>query len=639
MKNWAEKCQCLWQEYKFILLLSVVVFLLTRYSVTYGAGSDPRYTLIVSQSILDNGTIQLNAYQHDEIWGAPADFDANVNILKVNGRYYNYFPVGPSLLSIPFVAITKGLGWDMRQARDNVNAQRLLSSLSVVLLLWLVYHMVRVYLPPSDSLVITAVAIFGSTLISTLGVAWWSLNCSVLFIAFSLLLLVRYDARQSPSVQPLLLGFLLFLAYLSRAAAAAFIVPVFLYLGLKDWRQMMQTAVTAALPLSLFLLWSQQEFGTWLPIYYSTMRLQVERSSLWVALLGHLFSPARGLFTFTPYLLLVLPALWLLRTRLRQRPLLWLCLFWLGLHLFAATRGTSWWGGHSFGPRILTELMLPLTLLIACLWYEAKAAWPWRQRRIWVAVYLLLGGTAVFIHSYQGLYNYSTILWNVATQERPVPPFTPPWGDLFNWRYPQILATNQMLCRLDKTRAEALLAQNLGLKSYQWGTPVTFDQSVTSFDLLKAQQSWPQFMIPHPPALFVGWEPVDNDRAPFRPVQCDQIHVYFQITAVPATPVSLIIRSAAFGQQRALIALNGQPVGEWHFTQQLKLDPETAVISLDSSLFQANAINKLTIDLPQAHRAKYNDPTQLSLAIAEIIMCPIDLIEEHTNGQNCTAYR
>jgi hypothetical protein len=475
------------------------------------------------------------------------------------------------------------------------------------------------------------VSVFGSTLISTLGVAWWSLNFSIIFIGLSLLLLARYDAGKSPSVHPILLGTLLFLAYLTRAAAAAFIVPVFLYLWLKDWRQMVKTAVSAALPLALFLLWSHQEFGTWLPIYYSTVRLQVERSPLWLALYGHLFSPSRGLFIFSPFFLLLLPGLWLIRKQVRQRPLVWLCLLWIGLHLYVASRGTSWWGGHSFGPRILTELMLALTLFTAWLWREAQTILARRPRTTFAILYLLLGVTAVFIHSYQGLYNYSTALWNEVTQEYPTPPFTPPLGDLFNWRYPQVLATNQMLCDLEYERAQTFLALAPPLTAYQWGTPLSFDPEATIYARLSLDQP-----AAHPlSVLFVGWEPVDNDRAWHRTTQCDKVHLYFGVTAVPTQPTTLVIRSAAFGSQQVFITLNGQAAGQWHFSQQLKLAQETAVLPLNPALFQAKAINELTFDLPDARRAKFNDPTRLSLAIADITICSTDFAGTATDQYNC----
>jgi hypothetical protein len=130
-----------------LLLLSLLVFLLSWHGLIYGAGSDPRYTLIVSQSILENGTIALDAYANDLIWGEPANFAENFNIVERNGRFYNYFPAGPSILSVPFVAMANWAGWDMRLAVDNIYAQRLLSSLSLVALLWLMAGIAHCFLP------------------------------------------------------------------------------------------------------------------------------------------------------------------------------------------------------------------------------------------------------------------------------------------------------------------------------------------------------------------------------------------------------------------------------------------------------------------------------------------------------------
>lgn len=297
-------------EHRAVILLSAIIYVMARYSVTYGAGTDPRYTLIVSQSILDHGTIQLDAYQGDAIWGKLANLESDPNIVTVKGRFYNYFPVGPSVLSLPFVALVRVAGWDMRLPQDNINAQRLLSAVTAVLALWLLYLTSLQYMDRASSLVVAGVMTLGSTLLSTLAVALWSSNFSVLFLGLALLLLARYDAGRSTTTHPWALGGLLFLAFFCRASAAAFILPTLLYLWWKQPRQVVLASICAAVPLALFLLWSRIEFTNWLPIYYSVARLQAERDPLSRALLGHLFSPSRGLLVYSPFLLLLIPGFW-----------------------------------------------------------------------------------------------------------------------------------------------------------------------------------------------------------------------------------------------------------------------------------------------------------------------------------------
>ncbi|MAT97318.1 MAG: hypothetical protein CL608_09265 [Anaerolineaceae bacterium] len=604
-----------------LLLLSVLVFLLSWHGLIYGAGSDPRYTLIVSQSILDNGTIALDAYADDLIWGEPANFADNFNIIERNGRFYNYFPAGPSVLSVPFVAVANWAGWDMLTAADNINAQRLLSSLSLVVLLWLMAGIARSFLPWKPALVITVVFLFGSTLISTMGVALWSINFSVLAIAAALLLLVRRETGQSQTIHPVWLGLLLFIAYFSRAAAAAFILPLFVYLAYRlkqpgksaksliyspHGRELVATAVTAGTFLFLFLLWSRWEFGSWLPIYYSTVRLQVARDSVWLSLLGVLFSSGRGLFVYVPTAGLLLFAMrWLWR-----QPLAWLCFGWIALHLLVLVRGTAWWGGDAFGPRILTELMLALFLLTLLAWRQIRRESP-QIRTAFAAAYLFLGLFGIWLHSYQGLFNYSTALWNAVAGHEPVPPYTPPLGDLFSWQYPQFAASNAMLCQMAEARTRQIVATGPVLRPYTFNEPIMFDPE-TAVTLRN---------IPPPhssPAALIGWAPLDNDRARHRELFCEEAAVLFQLEDVPPGEYALQIRSAAFGQQRVEVLLNGEFVGESTFVQQPGLVAETAVFPLNSSHFVPNQLNELQLKLLDATSFNYKDPSRMSLAIESI---------------------
>lgn len=603
-----------------VLLISVCLFFLSQRSLIYGAGSDPRYTLIVSQSILENQTIALDTYADDIIWGEPANFEQNFNIIERNGRFYNYFPAGPSVLSVPFVAIARLAGWDMRQAADNINAQRLLSSLSLVALLWLMIAIARAFLPWQPSLLITAVSLFGSSLISTMGVALWSINFSVLAIACALLLLVRREAELDKTIHPILLGICLFLAYFARAAAAAFILPLFIYLAYRSWtvsgaergrrlQELWGTAVTAALLLALFLLWSRLTFGSWLPIYYSATRLQVARTSAWVGLIGNLFSSGRGLFIYAPTIILLLIGLrWLWR-----QPLAWFCWGWIALHMLVLLRGTQWWGGDSFGPRILTELMLALFLLTLLGWQRLRQQKTTHLRRGFAAAYLLLGLFGIWLHTVQGLYNYNTALWNVVASHQPVPPFTEPLGDLFSWQYPQFAASNTMLCQMAEARTRQIVAERSVLRPYQWNEPIMFgtDTAVTIRNIPPSGSS---------PAALIGWAPVDNDRAPVRELFCDEAAVLFLLEDVPEGVVELQLRAAAIGQQRVTVRLNGALVGETIFVQQPKMVGETAVFTLSAAQFLPNQINELHFTLSDVVPSQNPNPSRLRLAIEFITL-------------------
>jgi hypothetical protein len=334
--------------------------------------------------------------------------------------------------------------------------------------------------------------------------------------------------------------------------------------------------------------------------------LQVVRGSVWVVLLGVLFSSGRGLFVYVPTAVLLLLAVrWLWR-----QPLVWLCFGWVGLHLLVLVRGTTWWGGDGFGPRILTELMLALFLLAVLAWRQIRRESA-KIHTAFAAAYVFLGLIGIWLHSYQGLFNYSTALWNAVASHEPVPPYTPPRGDLFSWQYPQFAAGNQMLCQMAEARTRQIVETVPVLRPYTFNEPIVFgpETAVTIRNIPSPNSS---------PAALIGWAPIDNDRARHRELFCDEAAVLFQLEAVSAGEYELQIRSAAFGRQRVEFWLNGIFIGETTFVQQPGLGAETAVFPLNPSHFLPNQLNELQLKLPDATPFSTKDPSRMSLAIESI---------------------
>jgi len=143
-----------------------------------------------------------------------------------------------------------------------------------------------------------------------------------------------------------------------------------------------------------------------------------------VPLAGLLFSPNRGLFVYMPILALALPTL----VHPQRAGIRWLSYAAIGvaayLLLYSAWRG--WWGGHSYGPRFLTDV-LPVVALCAI---------PTAQR-LWRRSYgqVLVVALAAYGVVVQGLGAYcDDNLWN----SLPNIDHTP--SRLWDWRDPQILS-------------------------------------------------------------------------------------------------------------------------------------------------------------------------------------------------------
>lgn len=649
----------------WLLVSSLVIFLLTFFSLNKDTGSDPKLTLLVAQSVLENGTIRLDAYQGDSILNLPfSSYLANGSILaSPEGHFYNYFPLGPSIFALPAVAIARLWGLDMRLPGSE-QVQYWLAALTSTAVFLLIYALARAYLDTLSSYLIAFVSVLGSSFVSTLGTAWWSHNPAVIFILLILLLLV--GQAHDRSANPYLLGLLLFLTYFARAGTAPFILVVLVYLFFQARGLFWRAAGTAAFLLALLLLWTHGEYGQWLPAYFSVARLQVIRTPTWVGILGNLISPSRGLFIFSPYLLLAITgAIWFWRD-LRRQPLVWLCLAWFILQLWLVARAASWWGGASFGPRLLTDALPALVLLTILVWQAAEKRLSRRGYRIMIAVYLGLGFLAALLHVGQGLYSRPAVLWNFYIQPR-FSSTTGGLGDLFTWRYAQPLATNSMLCRIEQEKMAAYLPGDQTLAPYFFGDALTIraDRAL-EYDPFAPQMAETGAAVDNstPPdtatwsyryhlplvakqgnlALFWGWS--DPEPA-WRWSRCATASLLLRLGEEPKAEADymLLLKAGAFGPQTVSVELNGKPIGAFILSGEAGLT-ENVALPVDAALLRPFAENTITIQFSNPHYPRPSwengrlqfDQRLLALSFMELRLIEGEMTAESHEEPQFSAY-
>lgn len=122
----------------------------------------------------------------------------------------------------------------------------------------------------------------------------------------------------------------------------------------------------------------------------------------WVGALGLLLSPNRGLITFSPVVLVALvgiPLAWRRPSLCGER--------WWGaaaiVEFVFYSCYSMWWGGHTFGPRYLVDVLIPLTPA-AALGMGWVAARRWRRMGAWVALGLsvLVAATGSYCYPHDG---------------------------------------------------------------------------------------------------------------------------------------------------------------------------------------------------------------------------------------------
>ena len=254
-------------------------------------------TLPTSQALWRTGRVWLDPLEMEPVRGGQtlADLEGTHSAF-VNGHWVDFFPPGTAILTLPVTALFDLLGFNLAAMDQNFAVQNRLVFVTTTVTVLLFYGLGRLFLPPLDAALIATVSMLGSVLLSSTGAALFSINYTVIAITLALLLLAA--AYLPPPVAlkrdrwrvavhrislsgggQLLLGLLLFVAFLCRASTATFIVAVFSFLAL-SWlfrsgedthfrlRNVSAPAVTALLLLALFGLWAQLQYGRLLPPYY-----------------------------------------------------------------------------------------------------------------------------------------------------------------------------------------------------------------------------------------------------------------------------------------------------------------------------------------------------------------------------------
>ena len=406
------------------LLISIFIFLLvfgTYYSSKNTTPcSDSMWSVYIAMSVLKEGNTTLDEYS--EVIAERNSYGVN----KVDGHLHSNFPLGTPIMAVPFVFAVDKLSqqfWafdlhnHIESTQDEVvlRIELLIASFITVLACVITYWMNRLSLGRKKALILVLLLAFCTSMWSTASRALWQHGPSVLMLSISLyLVLVAKNKSWLVQFASIPLAY----AYIIRPTNCipVFFMTVFVLLEYRQY--FFKYCIWAALIAIPFVVFNLSIYGNPLPPYYSPQ--QVAHSSAFLeALAGNLVSPARGLLVYSPIFLFVGYGI-ILKIRKSQWSKLdsfILCI--LFFHWCAVSSFPHWWGGHSFGPRFLTD-MLPYLIywLIPVL---SEISLPITPRKLSISFFFLTLVLISFFMHFRG-----------AT--RPVAAFG------WNWRYGNIVA-------------------------------------------------------------------------------------------------------------------------------------------------------------------------------------------------------
>lgn len=586
------------QKLVFNIVSVLIICLVCVFAKIRAAGSDPQGTLLVSQAIVQHGTIKLDDYK--DILG-----NYTYKIQQKNEHFYYYFPLGTSVFSLPFVAVSNAFGVDMVKYEPYL--QGVIALFISVANFFLLSSIASLYVGQARGGYIALAFWLGTSYASTTATALWSHDLAVFFAGAAIFLLLRVKFKHAAG-SSVLIGFSLFSAYFCRPTLAL-LVPVYLVaMAFINWRLATKAALAVALFLAGFILFSIHEFHQILPDYYLPQRLA--GGHFWVALYGNLLSPARGLLIYSPFLLL--PIAWILfgKRVFQQYATESILLIWPAIHLIVISRFPHWWAGYSFGARLMTDVLPAFFVLLVCYLQHQG------DKRLHRVAFALLIMFAVWVNTVQGLFNRSAAEWNGRPSIDQFPEY------LFDWRYPQFLSTkerlNQRMIKHDimmnkriqqskELTAKASENDRLKLEERRVAEANVYSQQLKLHPLIFLQDH--DFVSPG--LYFIGWSGAEQS---FRWSSGHHSEILFYLAPGGAMPSSLSITASALDAQKFRLLLNEHLLGDFEVDSSV----QTLKINADAGYFLDSAINVLHFEFPGAKTPPSDDPRVLALAFRKI---------------------
>ena len=423
---------------------------------------DSFWTVLVMLSVLSEGNTNLDEYSQllrEKKYGGVECVTPEHHVLLPDpargcpdgSHHYYWYPIGTPLVALPLMiamdAALRVVGPTVdRIAGDRAGpvaraflrrdylASHLLvevaiASTIVALTAVLLFFTARLYLGAAGSIALALLFAFGTSAWSSASRALWQHAPAMLMLTAALYLLSLAATRPALlpwTAAPLALG------YFMRPTMGIVLALVGAYVLLHHRRQFPKWLLAAAIAAAPFLAYNLVIYHQPLQSYFMLPLFLAPTPSNYARILsafaGTVISPSRGLFIFSPFLLFSIAGIWLALRRKWMTPLTFYLAAALALHWLALSDFVYWTAGHSYGPRLFTD-MLPLFLFFlipAFLWLRLDE--PRRPLSIVFYLCVLIG---VFIH-FRGAMYWAPYEWNGHPSE--VSP-----RRAWDWRDPQFL--------------------------------------------------------------------------------------------------------------------------------------------------------------------------------------------------------
>lgn len=275
-------------------------------------------------------------------------------------RYPIVIPVLITPLYAPAAYYLSGRGWNAHRVRAiSAAMEKLCASLIAAASVAIMYLVLLGVASPRTALILTIAYAFGTNTWVTSSQALWQHGLGELLLATVLYAAARAEERPRWS---LVAGVCCVLMVFNRPGDGMMTIAVSAYfLQARTWKSFLVPAVALSAPL---LVYNVLVFGAVTGGYAHMNPGRYLSDTVQDGVAGLLVSPAKGLFVFSPFLVLLLAVSPRRFHEAGQKRLSLLLIAGLICQLIVYGR-TQWAGGFCFGPRYLSGLLPVMIWLIA----------------------------------------------------------------------------------------------------------------------------------------------------------------------------------------------------------------------------------------------------------------------------------
>lgn len=354
------------------LILFITAFVVYNFPLVYDLVHKPFFTWAPAQDVAPTAVLPVRLLEHGDFFLDEyqpfflQNWHSNYFVAEVNGKIVTRSTVAGSVLSVPFYGVPLGTGWLRHTGKNWLDfpwsaffPSKFAASFLTALTVLMFFFCARELVDLKASTTLTVAFAFGTSVWSTAAEGMWVETPSIFFQTIALWFLLRGRHRGAHAVAPAALFFSA--ATIARPSNALTAGLFTLYILIEYRAAFLRWVLWAIPPVLLAFAYNTVYNGSPFVFGYQDGIAQYMTLPKLDGIIGLFVSPSRGLFVYSPFLILALWGMWHARHE-REKTLYLFSALTIAIYCILLSMLT-WEGGWGYGTRLMVDVM-PFAMLL-----------------------------------------------------------------------------------------------------------------------------------------------------------------------------------------------------------------------------------------------------------------------------------